>query len=108
MGFNQYVTHFTISSGGWGAYLGCMALVGVGGFGGFLGSAAILGLLGFTASGIAAGSWAAYWMASFSGVIPADSLFAYLQSLGATVASFNIHISFASVSAFCWELSSIF
>lgn len=44
---------------------------------------ALLPLLGFTAGGIAAGSAAAGWQSSI-GAVAAGSLFAVLQSLGAT------------------------
>lgn len=50
--------------------------------GGLLG-VAVLPLLGFGLSGIAAGSLAATWQASIGSVV-AGSLFATLQSLGAT------------------------
>jgi len=74
--------------------------------GGYFAGAAILPLLGFTSSGIAAGSWAASWMASFGGAVPAGSLFASLQAAGATGASVNIFSMFGSVSGFCAALTA--
>jgi hypothetical protein len=58
----------------------CLAAVGGGGL---IAGAAILPVLGFTAGGITAGSWAAAWMASYAGAVPAASLLAFLQSIGA-------------------------
>lgn len=51
-------------------------------FGGVLG-AAMLPLLGFGAAGVASGSVAASWQSAI-GVVSAGSVFALLQSLGAT------------------------
>lgn len=45
---------------------------------------AVLPALGFTSTGVAAGSWAAGWMATYGGAVTAGSLFATLQSIGAT------------------------
>ena len=76
----------------------CLATVGVGAV---IGGPAILTLLGFTSGGIAAGSWAAGWMASHAGAVPAASIFAFLQSKGATGGSW---ISFGSVFKICAAL----
>lgn len=60
-------------------------LFGIGGgtiFGGVLG-AAMLPLLGFGAAGVASGSVAATWQSAI-GLVSAGSVFALLQSLGAT------------------------
>ncbi|CAH1781889.1 unnamed protein product [Owenia fusiformis] len=71
-------------AGGWGIISGtcvasCAAVAGIGGVTG----TALLAYLGFTASGIAAGSWAAGWMAGYAGAVPAGGWFAALQSAGA-------------------------
>ena len=76
----------------------CIATVGVGG-------AAVLPLLGFMSSGIAAGSWAAAWMASYHGVVPAGCLFAKLQAAGA---SKLFSSSLGSVVELCTNLCTIF
>ncbi|CAG2194348.1 HMCN [Mytilus edulis] len=47
-----------------------------------LGTTAILPAIGFASSGITAGSWAAAWMASFGGSVPAGGCFALFQSAG--------------------------
>lgn len=59
----------------------CMATVGVGGL---VSGKAILSALGFKATGIKAGSWAAKWMASYCGSVAATSIFAKMQSAGAS------------------------
>ena len=84
--------------GGYICYASCLATVGVGGF---LAGPAILTILGFTSSGIVAGSWAATWMASYAGAVPAAGIFAFLQSFGATGASW---ISYGSVFKICAAL----
>jgi hypothetical protein len=84
--------------GGTTCYASCLATVGVGGV---IGGPAILTMLGFTSSGIAAGSWAATWMASYAGAVPTASIFAFLQSIGATGVSW---ISFGSVFKICAAL----
>jgi hypothetical protein len=84
--------------GGPYCYASCLAAVGVGGL---VAGAAVLPLLGFTSTGIAAGSWAAGWMASFGGAVPAGSLFAGLQSAGAAGISWT---SFGSVFTLCAQL----
>ena len=76
----------------------CLAAIGVGGI--CVGGGA-LSLLGFTSTGIAAGSWAATWMASFGGAVPAGSLFASLQSAGAAGISWN---AIGSVFTLCAQL----
>ncbi|RKF54410.1 hypothetical protein OnM2_097031 [Erysiphe neolycopersici] len=43
----------------------------------------ILAMIGFTAKGIAAGSYATLWEASYRGYIAAGSLFSILQSIAA-------------------------
>lgn len=65
-------------------YVSCLASVGATAL---FGTAAILPVLGFTSSGITAGSWAATWMASFAGSVPAGSVFATFQSAGMTGAT---------------------
>ncbi|VDI50078.1 Hypothetical predicted protein [Mytilus galloprovincialis] len=65
-------------------YVSCLASVGATAL---FGTAAILPAIGFTSSGITAGSWAATWMASFAGAVPAGSLFATFQSAGMTGAT---------------------
>lgn len=65
-------------------YYSCLASVGAAAL---FGTAAILPVLGFTSSGITAGSWAATWMASFGGAVPAGSMFATFQSAGMTGAT---------------------
>lgn len=82
-------------------YASCLATVGVGGL---VGGSAVLPLLGFTSTGIAAGSWAAGWMASFGGAVPAGSLFAGLQSAGAAGISWS---SIGSVFTLCDNLCSV-
>ena len=88
--------------GGPYCYASCLATVGVGGF---VAGAAVLPLLGFTSAGIAAGSWAATWMASCGGVVPAGSLIASLQSVGAGGISWS---SIGSVFTLCTQLCVIF
>ncbi|CAG8751243.1 10121_t:CDS:1, partial [Ambispora leptoticha] len=44
----------------------------------------VLSSLGFTSNGVATGSVASSWMSTFLGSVPAESLFASLQSAGAT------------------------
>lgn len=93
-----FLTLPTNAGGGPVCWLSCMGVIG----GGTLALGyAILPLLGFTSTGIAAGSWAAGWMASFGGAVPAGSLFATLQSMGAAGVSWA---KFGGISAFCWEL----
>ena len=82
-------------------YASCLAVIGVGGI--FMGAAA-LPLLGFTSTGITAGSWAAAWMASFGGVVPAGSLFASLQSAGAAGISWS---AIGSVYTVCTQLCDV-
>ena len=82
-------------------YASCLAAVGVGGL---VAGAAVLPLLGFTSTGIAAGSWAAGWMASFGGAVPAGSLFAGLQSVGAAGISWS---SIGSVFTLCAQLCAV-
>ncbi|XP_063437388.1 uncharacterized protein LOC134718664 [Mytilus trossulus] len=65
-------------------YYSCLASVGATAL---FGTATILPVLGFTSSGITAGSWAATWMASFAGSVPAGSMFATFQSAGMTGAT---------------------
>ena len=84
--------------GGYICYASCLATVGVGGF---IGGAAALTALGFTSGGIAAGSWAAAWMATYAGSVPAASIFAYLQSIGATGVSWA---SYKTVFKICTAL----
>ena len=85
--------------GGYICYASC--LVAVGG-GGFIAGAAILPVLGFTAGGITAGSWAAAWMASYAGAVPAAGLLAFLQSIGAAGVSWTSYGSaFGICSALC-------
>ncbi|KAH3853562.1 hypothetical protein DPMN_096090 [Dreissena polymorpha] len=79
----------------------CVSIVAVFGF---FGGGAILSLLGFTAGGIAAGSWAASWMAAFGGAVPAGSLFATLQSMAAAGATKISVATFGGLSAFCAAL----
>ena len=81
--------------GGTICYASCLATVGVGGV---IGGPAILTMLGLTSGGIAAGSWAATWMASYAGAVPAASIFASLQTIGATGVSW---FSFGSVFKIC-------
>ena len=80
-----------------------MAVIGVGGV--VLG-AAVLPLLGFTSSGIAAGSWAAWMMSLYGGSVPAGSLFAILQSAGASGGI--AWSSFGGISGFCAALTAPF
>ena len=82
-------------------YASCLAAVGVGGL---IAGAAVLPLLGFTSTGIAAGSWAAGWMASFGGAVPAGSLFASLQSAGAAGISLS---SIGPVFTLCAQLCAV-
>ncbi|XP_052272886.1 interferon alpha-inducible protein 27-like protein 2A isoform X2 [Dreissena polymorpha] len=89
--------------GGWYCTATCISVVGVLGF---LGGGVVLSLLGFTASGIAAGSWAASWMAGFGGAVPAGSLFATLQSMAAAGATKISLGAFGGLSAFCASLCS--
>ena len=85
--------------GGYICYASCLAAVGGGGF---VAGAAILPVLGFTAGGITAGSWAAAWMASYAGAVPAASLLAFLQSIGAAGVSWTSYGSaFGICSALC-------
>jgi len=78
-------------------YASCLATVGVGGF---IGGAAVLTALGFSSGGIVVGSWAAKWMASYAGFVPAGGIFAYLQSIAAAGKS----ISYGSVVKICTTL----
>ena len=84
--------------GGYICYASCLAAVGGGGL---IAGAAILPVLGFTAGGITAGSWAAAWMASYAGAVPAASLLAFLQSIGAAGVSWT---SFGSAFGICSAL----
>ena len=79
-------------------YGSCLAAVGIGGF---VGGIAVLPALGFTAGGITAGSWAAAWMTSYAGAVPAGSLLAFLQSIGAAGATWT---SYGSVFGICTAL----
>ncbi|XP_030286501.1 interferon alpha-inducible protein 27-like protein 2B [Sparus aurata] len=68
--------------------LGLVAAIGaVAGLGALVVAPAALALVGFTKAGIAAGSWAAKWMASIAigggGGVAAGSWFAFWQSIGA-------------------------
>ena len=76
-------------------YGSCLAAVGIGGC---VGGIAVLPALGFTAGGITAGSWASVWMASYLGAVPAGSLLAFLQSIGAAGVSWT---SYGSVFGIC-------
>lgn len=49
----------------------------------------LLPAIGFTSSGITAGSWAATWMASFGGAVPAGGMFATCQAAGMTGVTAN-------------------
>lgn len=89
--------------GGPFSYVACMATVAAAGV---VAGSAVLPALGFTSSGIAAGSWAASWMATYAGAVPAGSLFAMLQSAGATGA-FSLS-SFGGLSGFCAALTAPF
>ena len=82
-------------------YASCLAAIGVGGL---VGGATVLPLHGFTSTEIAAGSWAAGWMASFGGAVPAGSLFAGLQSAGAAGISWS---SIGSVFTLCAQLCAV-
>jgi hypothetical protein len=75
-------------------YASCLVTAGVGRF---IGDP-VLKELGFTSRGIRAGSWAAKWMASYAGAVPARSLFASLQSTGAAGVSWT---SYGTVSKIC-------
>jgi hypothetical protein len=80
-------------------YASCLATVGVVGF---IGSPVVLPFLGFTSSGIRAGSWAAIWMATYAGAVPAGSHLAFLQSIGAAGVSWTSYVSvFKRCSALC-------
>jgi hypothetical protein len=81
--------------GGGLCYVSCLAAVGGGGL---IAGAAVLPLLGFTSGGVAAGSWAATWMASYAGAIPAGGLFALLQSIGVAGATWT---SYGSIFGIC-------
>ena len=84
--------------GGYICQASCLATVDVGGL---IAGPGILTTLGFTASGIKAGSWAAAWMASYAGVVPAGGIFAFLQSIGAAG---KLWISYGSVFKICTAL----
>lgn len=84
--------------GGSICYGSCVATVGIGGF---VGGVAVLPALNFTTGGITAGSWAAVWMGSYLGAVPAGSLLALLQSIGAAGASWT---SYGSVFGICSAL----
>ena len=91
-------------TGGPISYASCCAVAGVAAVGG---SAAILPALGFTSSGIAAGSWAATWMATYGGNVAAGSLFATFQSAGASGAGWGMFTStISSVSGICAALTA--
>ena len=79
-------------------YGSCLAAVGIGGF---VGRIAVLPALGFTSGGITAGSWAAAWMASYAGPVPARSPLAFLQSIGTAGTSW---ISYGFVFGICSAL----
>ena len=81
--------------GGYICYASCLAAVGGGGL---ISKSSLLPLLGFTATGIKAGSWAAYWMAYYGGYVPAGGIFAFLQSIRAGGASLT---SFGKVVKIC-------
>ena len=84
--------------GGTICYASCLATVGVGAV---IGGPVIVPMLLFTSGGIAAGSWAATWMASYAGAVPAASILAFLKSIDATRRSW---ISFGSVFKICTAL----
>jgi hypothetical protein len=61
---------------------------------------AVLSALGFSSGGIVVGSWAAKWMASYAGLVPAGGIFANLQSIAAA----GKMISYGSAVKICTAL----
>ena len=83
-------------------YVSCLAAVGGGGF---IAGVAVLPLLGFKYIGIAAGLWAATWMASYGGAIPTGCIFAQIQEAGVAGV---FRSAFRSISGFCAALCAPF
>ncbi|XP_060891311.1 interferon alpha-inducible protein 27-like protein 1 [Labrus mixtus] len=82
-------------------------VIGAGGVVTVIFTPVLLGLLGFTKIGIAAGSIAAKIMA-WLGVVPSGSLFAFLQSIGATGLTLTLAGYVASFGGTMgWMLSAI-
>ncbi|XP_060601288.1 interferon alpha-inducible protein 27-like protein 2B [Ruditapes philippinarum] len=91
----------TISEMGWTKTVG---LTVAGGIVTTFGLPAALGALGFTSAGIAAGSTAASWMASYGGTVASGSLLATCQSIGAA----GVGATGAAIGAAAGAISSKF
>ncbi|OAE33697.1 hypothetical protein AXG93_2651s1070 [Marchantia polymorpha subsp. ruderalis] len=76
--------HRTLSTNMWGLVSVGLVTTGVSLVAAPVVVPALVTTLGFTSAGIAGGSWAAGFMASYAGVVGAGSTCAILQSIGAT------------------------
>ena len=81
-------------------YVSCLGAVGAGVV---VGGPAALGALGFGASGVVAGSWAAWWMSMYGGKVAAGSIYAILQGVGATGGVLN-YTGIPYINAVCNHL----